>query len=464
MVPGNISASDSDEKISNNLRNSLLNYPNDNSPEVILQAHMDMVIAGSKPPEEAVVNAVYDGNVLRTDGETTLGADNGIGIATILSILRLGQEKHGPLRVLFTVSEEIGLKGARVVPKDWLSGAKYMINTDGFHSDTEVVGCKGGLRETFSRKLKLERISDKVAFHTRKKNQIDDTELYEIKLQGYLGGHSGDDIDKGRCNTICQLAEILQDVQDHFDMRITYLNGGAGYNVIPAECTAVVAVPRACRISVAKLLLKDESELHELYEKADPTGKLTVKWLGETCKGNTLWEYDFQRDVLHFLTHIHELDGVNTVNFDGEVSSSSNLGRVYAKGGILYIGDMIRCDTLEQEKTLLNFHRNIAEETGFEVSVTGYHSWHSSEFSHLANTVGDIYERDYGVPMRRKVAKVGLEPAFFHEAEPDMEIVCLGAEISNAHSVKERVLISSIGVLYRLITETLERLAVSNNP
>lgn len=434
---------------------SAFNAP-ENAPTVILQAHMDMVVAGDLPPEDAVVNAIEEEGIIHTDGHTTLGADNGIGISVILSLLRFPPERHGPIKVLFTVSEEVGLKGARAVSKEWLDDAEYMINTDGFHSDLAIIGCKGGLRETLSRKIDIERLSHEVIFHTRKENQLNDTELYEIKLQGYLGGHSGDDIDKGRCNTIFQLAEILEDVQDRYDMRISAMEGGTGYNVIPAECRAVVAVPKACITSVGRLLAKEDHDIHSEFEHSDPTGKLTVKLLGETAPGNTLWSYDFQRDVLRLLRYMKE--GISTRDEEGEVTSSCNLGRIFVEDGVLKVGNMLRCDTREQEDIILNQHAQVALVLDFKTDIVGYHSWHSSKESKLLKTVMNIYGKNTGTPMRKKVALVGLEPAYFAQIAPNMEIVCLGADIEDAHSVKERVNTASIGLLYELIKETLPEL------
>ena len=427
------------------------------APTVVLQAHMDMVVAGDVPASKAKVHVLEDKGYLKTDGHTSLGADNGIGIATILNLVSHGPDCFGPLKVLFTVSEETGLKGARNVSRDWLKDADYMINTDGFHVDTEIVGCKSGIRETFSRKLLTDRVKDSVDFHTRKKNQLEETELYEVKLEGFLGGHSGDDIDKHRCNSIHQMAEMLQDVQDKYDMRIADLRGGVGYNVIPPDCTAIVAVPRACRLSAAKILVRDETRMHKIYEKSDPTGKLTVHWLGETATGELLWDYEFQRDVLRFLTALS--DGVDATDKNGDVSSSSNLGQIITENDTLIIGDMIRCDTDYQENHIINNHEMVAIESGFQVERTGYHSWHSPEENELADIVASVYETILKKPMNRKVAKVGLEPAFFHEIAPDMSIICLGAEISNAHSVEENVTIESIGLLYKLISGTLSQIA-----
>ena len=431
----------------------------EDAPIIILQAHMDMVVAGDMPTEKAVVTALEEAGTIHTDGHTSLGADNGIGLATILALLTQGNVSHGTLRVLFTVSEEVGLAGAKEVAPEWLAGAKYMINTDGFHSDTEVIGCKSGLRETFSRPIKWEKIEGDVDFYSHKNNRLDETELYEVKLQGYLGGHSGDDIDKGRCNTICQLAEMLRDVQDRYDMRVLGIKGGAGYNVIPSECTAVVAVPKDCRLSAAKLLVKEEHELQHEFEKTDPTGTLTVKWLGETATGDALWDYGFQNDVLHFLADMHRYDGVETTDREGVVTSSSNLGQIFDQDGILYMGDMVRCDTDSQEKTILGIHERLSSTYGFDVEVTGYHSWHSSPESHLAKVVSEVYQEVKGSPMKIQVAKVGLEPAYFHDLAPEMEIVCLGAEIKNAHSVQENVEIESIGLLYEVMSRTIGRLS-----
>ena len=428
----------------------------EDSDTVILQAHMDMVISGDISPEEASVNMIEENGILHTDGHTTLGADNGIGVAVILEILKNPPKKHGPIRVLFTVSEEIGLKGAKAVSEDWLTGARYMINTDGFHSDLAVMGCKGGLRETLSRKIDIEQLNNEVIFHTRKENQLNDTELYEVKLEGYIGGHSGDDIDKDRCNTIFELAEILESVQDKYDMRISSMEGGAGYNVIPSECTAVVAVPKACVLSVGRLLAKEDKEIHTEFEHSDPTGRLTIKLLGETTPGSTLWSYDFQRDVLRLLRYMKE--GIAARDNAGEVTSSSNLGRVFSEGEYLKVGNMLRCDTNEQEEEILNQHKQVAMILDFDQEVVGYHSWHAAEDSNLINKVCETYEKQNGKPMKRKVAKVGLEPAYFSQIAPQLEIVSLGAEIENAHSVKESVSVDSIGKLFNLISETLEEL------
>ena len=201
------------------------------TPVTILQAHMDMVVAvsdtslGSNP----VIIPVRRSGVLQSDGRTSLGADNGIGVAVILTLVCRHDFPHGPLRVLFTISEEIGLKGAGEIPPRWLAGASYLINTDGFHADTELIGCKGGCRETFSRKMCTEPvIPSYTAFH--------------IGLSGFTGGHSGDDIDKGLCNAVQALACILS-AADIPEMRIGSFRGGVGFNVIPARSDAVVFAP-----------------------------------------------------------------------------------------------------------------------------------------------------------------------------------------------------------------------------
>ena len=420
---------------------------------IMLQAHMDMVVAGDISPAEARVNVIEEKGFLKSDGHTTLGADNGVGVAIILALMEEFSKGDKEIRVLFTVSEEVGLKGAKEIPEEWLKNVDYFINLDGFHSDTAVIGCKGGLRETFSRDIKLHKLLNKSSSHTRKKNALKEIELYEVKLEGYLGGHSGDDIDKGRLNTICQLAGILQDVQDEFDMGILTIEGGAGYNVIPGECRAVVAIPRACRLSAGKLIVKDEHVIEEEYEKSDPTGTIKVKWLGEADSDKEIWDYTFQREVLYFLCNIE--NGIEALDEEGTVTSSCNLGIIHSRHGKLIIGDMLRCDDTTQEDELLKIHQGIAEETGFDVEVVGYHSWSSRPKNNLVDAVDKAYQELHGFPIKRERAKVGLEPAYFHPKNPKMEIVCLGADIFDAHSTHERVSLSSIKGLYELTLKTI---------
>ncbi|NLU24880.1 MAG: aminoacyl-histidine dipeptidase [Clostridiales bacterium] len=415
------------------------------TPVTILQAHMDMVVAvsdtslGSNP----VIIPVRRSGVLQSDGRTSLGADNGIGVAVILTLVCRHDFPHGPLRVLFTISEEIGLKGAGEIPPRWLAGASYLINTDGFHADTELIGCKGGCRETFSRKMCTEPvIPSYTAFH--------------IGLSGFTGGHSGDDIDKSLCNAVQALACILS-AADIPEMRIGSFRGGVGFNVIPARSDAVVFAPIEKSAPFTQLLREVGGRVLSEYQDR---GTLSIK---RCVSPDRWWQASFQKEVLQFLTQLE--NGVcERIPETGAVSSSCNLGRVLLRENMLLAQVMFRCDKRRQEQRMLARHSALAECCGFESRMSGYHSWHTAPDSTLSETVCQAYEKLTGVPILRKTAKVGLETALFQEKAPEIQMVCLGADIQHAHSVNECVREGSAVLLFRLIQKTLTALENGGKP
>ena len=412
------------------------------APTVILQAHMDMVLAGNVPPEKAVVHTVERDGVLYSDGKTTLGADNGIGLAVILALVQNKSLRHGPLRVLFTVREETGLEGARGLSEDWLQGARYLINTDGFHADTELIGCKGGLRETISSAIIRRRTPE-------------GSEACRIRLSGFLGGHSGDDIDSGRVNTIISLAAILKAVQRETDLSLAELSGGNGFNVIPAWAQALVVIPKGSREKLRRAVRESAERVLAPYRDTDGEGTVSLEdaELPPAC-----YEESFQKRTVNLLLKLH--NGVCVRDASGTVLSSCNLGMVREeRNGILDLCDMLRCDTVKMENDLLAQHQRVLNDAGYGVSVKGYHSWHSRADNPLAEAVSRVYERLTGEKIKRKVALVGVEPALFHEKDRELEIVCLAAEIHNAHSVEENVRLDTVLRLYLVMEGVLPLLA-----
>lgn len=408
-------------------------------PTTILQAHMDMVVAVSDASlgSDSPVMPVRRLGVLCSDGRTSLGADNGIGVAVILTLVCRFDFPHGPLRVLFTISEEVGLRGAMAIPPEWLAGATYLINTDGFHADTQLIGCKGGCRETFSKKVQAEpALPSYRAFH--------------VSLSGFSGGHSGDDIDKGLCNAVQAMAQILSSI-DMPEMRISAFRGGTGFNVIPAQSEAVILVPPEKSTYFAHLLRERKGKLLSEYQDS---GALSIRRCASPARW---WQMAFQKDVLLFLTRLE--NGVyERVPGTGAVSSSCNLGRVMLRENVLLVQVMFRCDTGEQEQHVVLQHRALTKQCGFDGQMSGYHSWHTDPDSTLAEVVCRSYEELTGCPILQKTAKVGLETALFQEKAPEMQMVCLGADIQHAHSVNECVWEDSIALLFRLIQKTLTAL------
>lgn len=411
------------------------------APMVTLQAHMDMVVAGDVIPSRTRIIPRCEGDWLCSDGSTSLGADNGIGLAVILHLLEQENIVHGPLQILFTVCEEQGLKGARSIPAEFLRNARYLINLDGFHADTALTGCKSGLRETLWRRTgRLPVPPDMIA--------------YRLELDGFKGGHSGEDIGLGRCNAIRMLAALLFDLQERSaGIAVSSFRGGTGFNVIPAGCAADVVVKKE-KAAAFVVALKEAFRLRRaIYDTSDGEGRLNVTYM--PCPTDC-WDHTTQRNIL--LALISLTNGV--VEKDGEaVSASCNLGRVYEEDHKLYIEDMLRCDTARQEQAILTQHAAVASAGGLHRYMAGYHSWRHSAESTLAATAARVYHAQNGAPMQLKKAQVGVEPAYFQEKAPQLEMICLGADIVDAHSVKERVDCRSILRLSQLLEGILCEIA-----
>lgn len=451
-ILGEMQNADPGESASGSNPNSLLE---NRLPVVMLQAHMDMVIAGDVRPEDAAVHPMIEDGMLKSDGHTTLGADNGIGIAIILTLLKeileskeaqapgdpIAKSKPLSIKVLFTVSEEVGLVGAKNVNAEWLKGVDYFINLDSFHSDRALIGGKGGIRETFTKTVELEN---------------GESNLYEVNLSGFLGGHSGDDIDKGRCNAIQRLSLILKKAQGLFDICISDMSGGSGHNVIPSDCRARVIVPCHQKQAWMEFMAAEGRMVSEEYEDTDRNGCLEVSEIDASNGECKVWSRRFQQDVLDFLVGI--MNGIVSVDDDGSIASSCNIGFIRTEEGLLTIGDMMRCDTRDQEEMILDNHSTFAKKAGFHVSAEGYHGWRSNPNSRLVNVVSNEYHTLTGKKLLVESAKSGLEPAFFIESNPNIEIVCLGPDIYDAHSVRERVDLSTVDVLYKLVKATVKSL------
>lgn len=389
----------------------------ENAPLVILQGHMDMVCAvkpnsGFDPERDAVTIIVEDG-LLKTDGRSSLGADNNLGNAVVLWLLNQNFH-HGPLRLLFTVAEEVGLQGAGAIDPAWLRGAKYLLNTDGFHLGRMVVSSAGGRRETFRRALDTTPAVGRYA--------------YEISFSGYPGGHSGDDIDKGRPNPIKLLVERLRGLSIPYEL--AELSGGTGHNVIPTWAKAVIVT-------------------REPVEGLTALSEVPMRVWTDVCKESTLSLLD---GLYNGVYAWHK-------DFPGIVSASANLGAVAVREGQIEVSAFIRCTESADEKTLTDRHLALAGETGFATEANGYPSWRGDRSNELALLMSDLYRARTDKEMEITAVHVGLEPSFFQEKAPDLIMVSTGPDIIDAHSVDERAPLASIPPYAQLLADTLKAIS-----
>lgn len=402
-------------------------------PRLILQGHMDMVCAcahGFRPEDDAVNIVVRDG-FLRSDGRSSLGADNGLGNAAVLWLLSTGQVAHGPLKLLFTTAEEVGLAGAKEVDPAWLSGGDCLLNTDGFHLGRAIVGSAGGRRETWSRREETEPTPDLPA--------------WRITLTGGLGGHSGDDIHRGRGNPIKLLAGYLAGLPGG---QIAALSGGIAHNAIPARGEAVVFAPKEPDLSLLE-------EALSLYREADPG--LRAECIPVQAP-ERVWSPSFQAHALAFLNGLYH--GVYAMDpaFPGVVGASANLGRAETAEGAFRVCTFLRAARQAEEDELAARHQALAQAHGFAGAVTGYPGWPGDRNNPLAGVLDRVWRQQTGRGLEISAVHVGLEPSVFQAKAPGLVMASTGPDILDAHSVDERAPLDTIPDYVLLLAGTLEAL------
>ena len=412
------------------------------APLTILQGHMDMVCAvrpgsGYEPERDPIRAEAADG-FLRSDGRSSLGADNGLGNAAVLWLL--GQKlERGPVRVIFTVAEEVGLAGAREVDPSWLAGARYLLNTDGFHLGTAVVGSAGGRRETFSRPLATCPAGAGQAF--------------SVSLSGFSGGHSGDDIHRGRGNPVKALTALLSALP--FPWALADFSGGQAHNAIPTWAAAVVTLSPA-HVPALKAAFADwAAALEAAHRASDPNFRAALE---ETALPEQAWD-NACRDALLALTGglTHGVQRWHA-DFPGVVSASANLGRVWTEDGTIKAAEFIRCADPADEAAMAGAHRRLAEASGFAAAATGYPAWQGRPDNPLALLMDRVFRREAGRGMEISAVHVGLEPSFFQAKAPEVVMAVSGPDILDAHSPDERAPLSSLPVYAALLAGTLEEI------
>ena len=430
----------------NNLKVEIPAVPgHENTPLVALQGHTDMVCAvlrGSGwKPEADPVTAVREGDTLRTDGRSSLGADCNMGNAAVLWLLTR-PIPHGPLRLLLTSAEEVGLEGAARLDPAWLNGVKYLINTDGFKLGDLIVSSAGGRRETYTRPLNTVLRRNKTAFR--------------LTLTGFLGGHSGYDINLGRANPLKLMALVLGELRDTVDYELADLTGGHGHNSIPMDCSAVIVIDDPFVPELARAVAHISESLGALYGRRDPKGRVE---LAEVAPPERVWTSACRDAALDLLSLLYT--GVYAMHdrIPNRVSASSNLGMVAVENGNIVVRAFLRCTIGFSEEIIAFQHARAARSTGFSQTAVGYPGWPGDDSNPLARRMSRIYRRITGHRARITAVHVGLEPSVLAAKNPDMVMVNTGPDIFNPHSTDEHVRLSSLPPYVRLLAATLAELA-----
>lgn len=411
---------------------------------VILQGHLDMVNEkNSNVTHDFTKDAIqpqHAGEYLTASG-TTLGSDNGIGVAAMLALMGSTSVAHGPLEFLFTIDEETGLTGAAEVDASLLTGRR-LINLDSEEENTVTVGCAGGASSTLRLPLQSEPAGSGAAL--------------AVRLHGLRGGHSGIDIHLQRGNALKLLVRMLHAAHLRSPFRIADLAGGNMHNAIPREASAVITV-NANVNDVREALQAEFSGVQGEYASADPDMALVVQ---DTATPSTVWSAETTLTALALLEALpHGVLGMS-LDIPGLVETSTNAATARVVDGRLVILMSNRSSVASALRAVRRRVRAIAELAGADVEEgSGYPGWKPDLSSQLLQVVRDVHKQTLGRDPEIKAVHAGLECGIIGEKIAGMDMISFGPQIEYPHSPNERVHIESVGRFYRLLVATLERLA-----
>ncbi|ADE11472.1 aminoacyl-histidine dipeptidase [Sideroxydans lithotrophicus] len=417
------------------------------APGVILQGHLDMVCqanAGIKHDFERdpIKVQVHDGWVVAHD--TTLGADNGIGVALALAALEEPGLVHPPLEVLLTVNEESGMDGARGLVPGTLQGAT-LINMDAEEWGHFYLGCAGGVDVEVRHACAQEALPPGYA-------------LWRLEVSGLRGGHSGIDIHLGRGNAIKLLADALHDLSEPFDLHLVEMSGGTARNAIPREACAVFAMP-AADAGLLEAWVKDELEVwQEWFAESEDNISLVCRQIESTAVKAVARE---DRDrLLEFLDSA--ANGVDRMSddFPGVVDTSDNLGVVALRQGEFRATFKVRSLSDERADVLADRMISHAASYGLRAWTDGaYPGWTPNPSSDLLALCQQVYTKEFGQPASLQVIHAGLECGLLADSHPHLDMISFGPDIRGAHAPGERVEIESVAHCWALLKSILQALA-----
>ncbi len=414
------------------------------APLTIIQGHMDMVCVAeegySYDPQKNSIKLVRDDKYLSAEG-TSLGADDGIGVAEGIYVLKNAKD-HGPLRLIVTVDEERGMTGAVNLEDRYLADASFLINCDSENWDELTVGCAGSVNLDFSRKLKRTAPQGKAA--------------WKISVNGLLGGHSGERIGDGRGNAIRTLALALQALQEKGLVEVADFGGGKARNAIPDSAAAVIVtdLPEA---EINEVLFAELGRFNKIYGSVDPKAKFQV--VKTELPAGVLTAGDAKR-LLSLLTILHTGVFAMSTVIPGLVETSANLGVVEMDDEDVAVQYFPRSAVDQKIDEFCRFAQQMAELTGFTVHIgTQSPGWKENKDSRLAKIMAETFEAQNGQPMKVETIHAGLECGWHFRKNPQLDMVSIGVTTTDIHSPKERLELATVEPQVKLILETLKKIA-----
>lgn len=414
---------------------------------VILQSHMDMVCEKNKDTQHDFdtdpIETYVDGEWLRAKG-TTLGADNGIGIATELAVLASDDIGHGPVQCLFTVDEETGLTGAFALKEGFMEG-DILINLDSEDEGELFIGCAGGAGTTATFPCTMTVAPEGYFF-------------FRVAVKGLTGGHSGDDINKNRANANKLLNRYLTSLMRKYDLRLCEIDGGNLHNAIPREAYAVCAVPMKDKEAVRVDLNIYLAEIENEYAVTEPNLRMELESETPCLK---VMDVEQMKRFLLSIYAVH--NGVYAMSQDiaGLVETSSNLASIKQGEGCIKVVTSQRSSILSSRMDMSQMVGAAFELGGATVETgDGYPGWKPNPSSEILRVAVESYKRLFGTEPKVKAIHAGLECGLFLEKYPSLDMVSFGPTLRGVHSPDERMLIPTVDKFWRHLLDVLAHVPV----
>lgn len=409
----------------------------------ILQGHLDMVPQKNNDTvhdfEKDPIDAYVDGDWVTARG-TTLGADNGMGVAAGMAILTSTDIPHGPIEVLITATEETGMDGAEGLKAGMLDG-DILLNLDSEDEGELYVGCAGGIDGNFAFNYKEEAIPAGM-------------KAFKLELKGLKGGHSGMDIILGRGNSNKLLFRFMKDAQKELGMRLASINGGSLRNAIPRESFATVLVPEANVCSFQAKLKEYEANFKAELSAVEPTLEFTM----DSCDmPKAIIEEKVQINLTHAILACP--NGVERMSdaMPGLVETSNNLAFVASDNGKITINCLLRSSVETAKMALVQSMTSVFELAGADsIEFNGeYPGWKPNMASPILKAMQETYNGMYGKTPEIKAIHAGLECGLLGSVYPNWDMISFGPTIRSPHSPDERVKIDTVVKFWDFLKETL---------
>ena len=419
----------------------------ENRQTVVLQSHLDMVHQKNADTtfdfDKQGIEMYIDGDWVKAKG-TTLGADNGIGVAAIMALLASTDIEHPAIEALFTIDEETGMTGAKGLVGGLLNGT-ILLNLDTEDDDELTIGCAGGIDVTCTGEYLQEKPKGDLSL--------------KISIKGLTGGHSGVDIQKGRANANKLMNRLLWELSKDFSIEIATIDGGSLRNAIPRESVAEIVLDKKKHNELKEAVTKFEKTIKAEHSFTDAS--LEVKLENTVAVRNVMnadFQYKFLRSMYACPNGIYRM----TPEIEGLVQTSNNIAKVLVKEGKFSVQCLTRSSVDTEKTDLANAITSAFELIGASIEFGGnYPGWEPKPDAPIIKIMSELYEELFKGKAHVNAVHAGLECGIIGTNYPDMQMISFGPNIYGAHSPDERAQISSVQKFWIYLLATLKKIPVT---